>query len=126
MQQGTDVAAHSDKEPIMHLSLMNDYLLSMKREVYRLVDDVNLFSDGYDKVAIQMKCKHNITQMWRANERIREVGSGAFIWRIEKWDDVFNLAAAGNVSVLHSPGFYSARHGYRLIASMCPYGDGKG
>ena len=54
------------------------------------------------------------------------MGTGAFIWRIPKWDDTFSIAKSGAVSVLHSPGFYTARHGYRMMLSMCPYGDGKG
>ena len=35
-------------------------------------------------------------------------------------------AEAGKNIVLHSPSFYTARHGYRLICSLCPHGDGKG
>ena len=55
-----------------------------------------------------------------------DTATGAFMWKIENWSEVMSGARAGAQTVLHSPGFYTARHGYHLIASVCPFGDGKG
>jgi len=35
-------------------------------------------------------------------------------------------AKNGNTPTLFSPPFYTSRHGYRLAASLCLNGDGKG
>jgi hypothetical protein len=65
-------------------------------------------------------------QLFASADRIMNIGTGAFVWCIDGWTTVFNAAKAGHKNVVHSPAFYTARHGYQLIASVCPYGDGKG
>ena len=48
------------------------------------------------------------------------------IWRIDEFGRKMKEAKNGNTPTLFSPPFYTSRHGYRLAASLCLNGDGKG
>ncbi|XP_066935352.1 TNF receptor-associated factor 4-like [Clytia hemisphaerica] len=57
---------------------------------------------------------------------MERVNRTQLIWRIDEFGRKMKEAKNGNTPTLFSPPFYTSRHGYRLAASLCLNGDGKG
>ena len=74
-----------------------------------LVEHVNMIKEVDKRVGDLEKIAHN-----------------AMIWRIEDYNRKFKEAKGGNNDTLFSPIFTTSKHGYRLCASVCLNGDGKG
>ena len=74
-----------------------------------LVEHLNMIKDADRRVGDLEKIAHN-----------------AMIWRIEDYTRKLKESKAGNLETLFSPTFTTSKHGYRLCASVCLNGDGKG
>ena len=57
---------------------------------------------------------------------LEKIANSQLIWRIEDYTRKLKEAKAGNSDTLFSPTFTTSKHGYRLCASVCLNGDGKG
>ena len=57
---------------------------------------------------------------------LEKIANSQLIWRIEDYSRKMKEAKAGNGDTLFSPTFTTSKHGYRLCASVCLNGDGKG
>ncbi|XP_029192548.1 TNF receptor-associated factor 4-like [Acropora muricata] len=57
---------------------------------------------------------------------LEKIANSQLIWRIEDYTRKLKEARAGNADTLFSPTFTTSKHGYRLCASVCLNGDGKG
>ena len=59
---------------------------------------------------------------------LEKLAHNAMIWRIGGFQRKWNEAKGGNLDTLtlFSPTFTTSKHGYRLCASVCLNGDGKG
>lgn len=57
---------------------------------------------------------------------LEKIANSQLIWRIEDYTRKLKEAKAGNGDTLFSPTFTTSKHGYRLCASVCLNGDGKG
>ena len=57
---------------------------------------------------------------------IEKIARNQLIWRIDEYSRKMKEAKAGNTTTLFSPPFTTSKHGYRLCASLCLNGDGKG
>ena len=57
---------------------------------------------------------------------LEKIAHSQLIWRIEDYARKLKEAKAGNNDTLFSPTFTTSKHGYRLCASVCLNGDGKG
>lgn len=57
---------------------------------------------------------------------LEKIANSQLIWRIEDYTRKLKEAKAGNTDTLFSPTFTTSKHGYRLCASVCLNGDGKG
>lgn len=57
---------------------------------------------------------------------LEKIANSQLIWRIEDYTRKMKEAKAGNGDTLFSPTFTTSKHGYRLCASVCLNGDGKG
>ena len=57
---------------------------------------------------------------------LEKIAHSQLIWRIEDYTRKVKEAKSGNTDTLFSPTFTTSKHGYRLCASICPNGDGKG
>lgn len=57
---------------------------------------------------------------------LEKIAHSQLIWRIEDYTRKLKEAKAGNGDTLFSPTFTTSKHGYRLCASVCLNGDGKG
>ena len=71
----------------------------------------------------------NADLMKAMNRRVgdlEKIANSQLIWRIEDYTRKLKEAKAGNGDTLFSPTFTTSKHGYRLCASVCLNGDGKG
>lgn len=57
---------------------------------------------------------------------LEKIAHSQLIWRVEDYTRKLKEAKAGNGDTLFSPTFTTSKHGYRLCASVCLNGDGKG
>ncbi|XP_057295135.1 TNF receptor-associated factor 4-like isoform X2 [Hydractinia symbiolongicarpus] len=57
---------------------------------------------------------------------MERIARNQLIWRIDEYGRKFKEAKSGNTTTLFSPPFNTSKHGYRLCASLCLNGDGKG
>ncbi|XP_020914676.1 TNF receptor-associated factor 4 isoform X2 [Exaiptasia diaphana] len=104
---------HYKNEIITHVKLMYDLMTKQKGLL-----------DANDQRLNQFE---NI--MKEQNKRIgdlEKIAHSQLIWRIEDYTRKLKEAKAGNMDTLFSPTFTTSKHGYRLCASVCLNGDGKG
>lgn len=59
-------------------------------------------------------------------DEIQQSAKTQLVWRIEEFSRKMKEAKSGNVTTLFSPPFHTSKHGYRMCASLCLNGDGKG
>ena len=104
---------HYKSDIINHVKLIYDVAMQNKERLDKhdadLAEHVNMNKDVDRRVADLEKIAHN-----------------AMIWRIEGFQRKSNEAKGGNLDTLFSPTFTTSKHGYRLCASVCLNGDGKG
>ena len=71
----------------------------------------------------------NVDRIKQLDKRVgdlEKIANSQLIWRIEDYTRKLKEAKAGNSDTLFSPTFTTSKHGYRLCASVCLNGDGKG
>ena len=71
----------------------------------------------------------NVDRIKQLDKRVgdlEKIANSQLIWRIEDYTRKLKEAKAGNGDTLFSPTFTTSKHGYRLCASVCLNGDGKG
>ena len=71
----------------------------------------------------------NVDRIKQLDKRVgdlEKIANSQLIWRIEDYTRKPKEAKAGNSDTLFSPTFTTSKHGYRLCASVCLNGDGKG
>lgn len=94
------------------------------RLIYDLVMEHNKRLESHD---VQLQDHLNLLQ--NHQERLADVeriSRNQLIWRIEDYTRKLKEAKAGSLPTLFSPSFTTSKHGYRLAASVCLNGDGKG
>lgn len=77
----------------------------------------------------ELALKENAEQIKGVDKRVgdlEKIANSQLIWRIEDYTRKLKEAKAGNGDTLFSPTFTTSKHGYRLCASVCLNGDGKG
>ena len=57
---------------------------------------------------------------------MEKIQRSQLIWRIDEFSRKMKEAKSGNTTTLFSPPFNTSKHGYRMCASLCLNGDGKG
>ena len=77
------------------------------------------------KAQLKEQIDANRTQEQRI-EDLERVTNSQLIWRIDDYQRKLRSAKSGEVDTIFSPEFYTSRNGYRLMASACLNGDGKG
>ena len=104
---------HYKSEIINHVKLIYNLASQNKEHLEKhdtnLHEHLNLIKDVDRRVGDLEKIAHN-----------------AMIWRIEDYTRKLKECKAGNSETLFSPTFTTSKHGYRLCASVCLNGDGKG
>ena len=78
---------------------------------------------------IKAKLKEQIDTNQKQEQRIDDlerITNSQLIWRIDDYHRKFKAAKSGEMDTIFSPEFYTSRNGYRLMASACLNGDGKG
>ncbi len=94
------------------------------RLIYDLVMEQGRRLDSHD---VQLQDHLNLLQ--NHQERLGDlerISRNQLIWRIEDYTRKLKEAKAGSSMTLFSPSFTTSKHGYRLAASVCLNGDGKG
>ncbi|XP_031549452.1 TNF receptor-associated factor 4-like isoform X2 [Actinia tenebrosa] len=107
------MAKHNKSEIINHVKI-----------VYKMMMENKMMLDSH-----QLKLEEHEKVMKSQEQRIgdlEKIAHSQLIWRIEDYSRKFKEAKAGNNSTLFSPTFTTSKHGYRLCASVCLNGDGKG
>lgn len=94
------------------------------RILYDLVMKEGLRLDQHQE-ALQEHSSILETQQAQINDMERTSRS-QLIWRIDEFSRKMKEAKSGNTTTLFSPPFNTSKHGYRLCASVCLNGDGKG
>ena len=104
---------HYKSDIINHVKLIYEIAMQNKQRLDKhdenLAEHVNMIKDVDRRVGDLEKIAHN-----------------AMIWRIECYNRKMQESKAGNTETLFSPTFTTSKHGYRLCASVCLNGDGKG
>ena len=104
---------HYKSDIINHVKLIYEIAMQNKERLNKhdenLAEHVNMIKDVDRRVGDLEKIAHN-----------------AMIWRIECYNRKMQESKAGNTETLFSPTFTTSKHGYRLCASVCLNGDGKG
>ena len=77
------------------------------------------------KVQLKEQIEANQQQEQRIAD-LEKITNSQLIWRIEDYHRKFRAAKSGEIDTIFSPAFYTSRNGYRLMASVCLNGDGKG
>lgn len=77
------------------------------------------------KIQLKEQIEANQQQEQRIAD-LEKITNSQLIWRIEDYHRKFRAAKSGEMDTIFSPEFYTSRNGYRLMASACLNGDGKG
>lgn len=104
---------HYKSDIINHVKLIQGLAMQNKERLDKhdasLVEHVNLIQGVDRRIGDLEKIAHN-----------------AMLWRVEDYTRKLKESKAGNLETLFSPTFTTSKHGYRLCASVCLNGDGKG
>ena len=80
--------------------------------------------EGHDA---QLQDHYNLLQNHQERlDDLERISRNQLVWRIEEYTRKLKEAKSGNTTTLFSPTFTTSKHGYRLTASVCLNGDGKG
>ena len=78
---------------------------------------------------IKAKLKEQTDMNRKQEQRIEDlerITNSQLVWRIDDYRRKLKAAKSGEMDTIFSPEFYTSRNGYRLMASACLNGDGKG
>lgn len=107
------LAKHYKGGLVEHLRLLYDVVMQQSQRIDRhqevLQDHGTLLEAHQTQIADMEKIQRN-----------------QLIWRIDEFSRKMKEAKSGNTTTLFSPPFNTSKHGYRLCASICLNGDGKG
>lgn len=78
-----------------------------------------------DKTQLMEQIEANQLQEQRIAD-LEKITKSQLIWRIDDYNRKLKAAKSGEVDTIFSPEFYTSKNGYRLMASACLNGDGKG
>ena len=104
---------HRKTELIGHVRKLYDVVMATKRELQET------------KTQLREQIEANQRQEQRIAD-LEKITKSQLIWRIEDYQRKLKAAKSGEVDTIFSPEFYASRNGYRLMASACLNGDGKG
>uniref|UniRef100_A0A914WMG9 MATH domain-containing protein n=1 Tax=Plectus sambesii TaxID=2011161 RepID=A0A914WMG9_9BILA len=111
-KEAVDLPSHISTQPVRHLSILNDGVLAMKIDTRRMYTDWEELMRRLNRAALM-------------EDRMIKAYGSHLLWKIDNWSEHMAAAKENHKTVIFSPGFYTARHGYRMVASIAPYGDGK-
>ncbi|XP_011456656.4 TNF receptor-associated factor 4 [Magallana gigas] len=103
---------HIKDDPIQHLAMACDVIIKHKKV---LDDNDKLLTKHSDSIQI----------MERKVSTLEKLYGCQLVWKIEKWEYKMEEAKLGRKTTIFSPPFLTARHGYKMAMSICPYGDGR-
>ncbi|VDK57231.1 unnamed protein product [Anisakis simplex] len=103
---------HIQEEPIRHLTLLCDGVLDLKMLLANM--ELSMETMGTNLETLQKKCA-----------TLEKLYGSQMIWRIDNVKQKQNEARSGTRSIIFSPPFASARHGYKMVLSVSLYGDGQ-
>ena len=104
---------HHKSELINHVRMLHDVVMDQKRE---LLESKVLLKEQIDTISQQQK----------RIEDLERITNSQLIWRIDDYHRKLKSAKSGELDTIFSPEFYTSRNGYRLMASACLNGDGRG
>ncbi len=104
---------HMGKQPVSHLSFLLDGLLPISR-------DANELQQAWEGL-----CRR-LDVVYAHHDRLLKRWGSHLIWKIDDYEQRLAAAKSGQQTVIFSPAFFTARHGYQMIASCALYGDGAG
>ncbi|XP_048776587.1 TNF receptor-associated factor 4-like [Ostrea edulis] len=103
---------HIKDDPIQHLAMACDVIFKHSKT---LEDNEKLLG----------KHTENIQTMEKKVSTLEKLYGCQLVWKIEKWESKMDEAKLGRKTTIFSPPFLTARHGYKMAMSICPYGDGR-
>ncbi|XP_041365703.1 TNF receptor-associated factor 2-like [Gigantopelta aegis] len=103
---------HVNGNPLMHLAMACDTVVSH-------TDELRCLSDLLTTTTLQIKHLH------RRMDHLEKLHGSQCVWKIQWFQDKQDAAKCGNQTTIFSPSFMTSRHGYKMVLSLCPYGDGK-
>ena len=104
---------HFKSEVINHVRMLYGVVMDQKK----------------DLLESKVQLKEQMETVRRHEQRIEDlerITNSQLIWRIDDYHRKMKAAKSGEVDTIFSPEFYTSRNGYRLMASACLNGDGKG
>lgn len=104
---------HHKSKLINHVRMLYRVVMEQKKELQET------------KAQLKEQIDANRTQEQRI-EDLERVTKSQLIWRIDDYQRKLKSAKSGEVDTIFSPEFYTSRNGYRLMASACLNGDGRG
>ncbi|KAL9981772.1 hypothetical protein ACROYT_G010519 [Oculina patagonica] len=107
------IPKHQKSELINHVRMLYRVVKEQKTELQEI------------KTQLKEQIDSNRTQEQRI-EDLERITNSQLIWRIDDYQRKFKSAKCGEMDTIFSPEFYTSRNGYRLMASACLNGDGKG
>ena len=93
--------------------MLYDVVMAMKKELEET------------KLQLREQTEANAMQEQRIAD-LEKITNSQLIWRIDDYQRKLKNAKSGEAETIFSPEFYTNRNGYRLMASACLNGDGKG
>ncbi|KAL5016199.1 hypothetical protein ScPMuIL_006852 [Solemya velum] len=103
---------HISDDPIQHLGLACDTIVRQKRELEIQAREIHTLQE---KIKTLRNDVDNIGKLYGSQ----------LLWRIDAWAEKVQEATLGKKQTFFSPPFLTARHGYKMVMTICPYGDGK-
>ena len=115
MFQGTkdNIQKHVDAEPVRHLSLLGDSVSALKQEIRKLAVEMGSQEETFEGY-------------YTRHDRLLQRYGSHLLWKIDEYTERLERAKLGYETVIFSPPFLTAAHGYKLMASVALNGDGKG
>ncbi|WKX98814.1 hypothetical protein Q1695_014028 [Nippostrongylus brasiliensis] len=107
----TTVQQHLAEEPIRHLMYLCDEVTDLKN--YHIMEQMEL-----------SKINDRHEDLLRRAITANEMFGPQLVWRIENVAQRKNEARSGTRPVIYSEPFVTGRHGYKMVASACLFGDG--
>ncbi|CAJ0576160.1 unnamed protein product, partial [Mesorhabditis spiculigera] len=104
---------HISQEPIRHLTYLCDGVVELKMLLAHMQVQMETMTGAMQE--LQLK-----------GDLLEKLYGAQLVWRIDNFRQKLNEAKSGAKSTIFSTPFMSGRHGYKMICSVCPYGDGPG
>ncbi|KAJ7387270.1 hypothetical protein OS493_004246 [Desmophyllum pertusum] len=104
---------HHKSELISHVRMLYSIVMEQKKELQET----------------KAQLREQIDTISRQEQRIEDlerITNSQLVWRIDDYQRKLKAAKSGEMDTIFSPEFYTSRNGYRLMASACLNGDGKG